>query len=83
VGALPDQVPTSRAAVLEARYRNRLPRSLEDLARPAHGTVQLPAHVAWAGVTSFDVDRPGRCWSMYHILLTSGLNWYNQDYGGK
>lgn len=70
--ALAEQAPASRAAVLEARYRSRLPRSLDDLAGPSHGTVQLPQHVAWSGVTSFDVDRPGRCRSMYHILLTDG-----------
>src|SRR5579859_4527560 len=64
--------PISHAAVLEARYRSRLPRSLDDLAGPAHGTVQLPSHVAWSGATSFEVDRPGRCRSMYHILLTDG-----------
>jgi hypothetical protein len=72
VDALAEQAPASRAAVLEARYRSRLPRSLDDLAGPAHGTVDLPQHVAWSGVTSFDVDRPGRCRSMYHILLTDG-----------
>jgi hypothetical protein len=68
VDALAVQAPASRAAVLEARYRSRVPRSLDDLA----GTVHLPQHVAWSGVTSFDVDRPGRCRSMYHILLTDG-----------
>lgn len=58
--------------MLQSRYRDRLPRSLEDLAGPAHGTVQLPLHVAWSGVTAFDVERPGRCRSMYHIVLTDG-----------
>jgi hypothetical protein len=57
---------------MEARYRSRLPRSLDDLAGPAHGTVQLPPHVAWSGMTAFDVERPGRCRNMYHIVLTDG-----------
>lgn len=61
-----------RTAMLESRYRDRLPRSLEDLAGPAQGTVQLPLHVAWSGITAFDVGQPGRCRSMYHILLTDG-----------
>jgi hypothetical protein len=36
-------------AVLEERYRRRLPETLDDLAGPGHGTVQLPAHIAWSG----------------------------------
>jgi hypothetical protein len=63
----------SRAAVLEQRYRSRLPRSLDDLTGPARGTVQLPLHIAWSGLTAFDVERPPLCISMYHIVLTEGL----------
>ena len=64
----------SRATVLEQRYRGRLPRSLEDLAGPEHGTIQLPLHIAWSGLTAFDVERPPLCVSMYHIVLTEGLH---------
>lgn len=63
----------SRATVLEQRYRGRLPRSLDDLAGPERGTVQLPLHIAWSGLTAFDVERPPLCISMYHIVLTEGL----------
>ncbi|MBO0802180.1 MAG: hypothetical protein J2P25_03780 [Nocardiopsaceae bacterium] len=66
------QEPISRAAAMEAMYRRRLPRTLDDLAGPDHGTVQLPLHVAWSGMTAFDVERPGRCRNMYHIVLTDG-----------
>ena len=65
-------VRMSHAAVLEDRYRSRLPRSLDDLTGPDHGTIQLPLHVAWSGLTAFDVGRPKRCMSMYHIVLTDG-----------
>jgi len=65
--------PVSRAAVLEERYRSRLPRSLDDLTGPYRGTVQLPAHIAWSGLTAFDVDRPPLCASMYQVVLTEGL----------
>ncbi|HXC83942.1 MAG TPA: hypothetical protein VNV62_18995 [Trebonia sp.] len=65
-------VSISRAAVMEERYRSRLPRSLDDLTGPDHGTIQLPLHVAWSGMTAFDVDLPKRCMSMYHIVLTEG-----------
>jgi hypothetical protein len=63
----------SRATVLEQRYRSRLPRSLCDLAGPERGTVQLPLHIAWSGLTAFDVERPPLCVSMYHMVLTEGL----------
>ena len=28
--------------------------------------------MAWSGLTAFDVSRPKRCMSMYHIVLTEG-----------
>jgi len=62
----------SRTVLMEARYRSRLPRSLDDLAGPAHGTVQLPPHVAWSGMTAFEVERSKRCMHMYQIVLTEG-----------
>jgi hypothetical protein len=65
--------PLSRAAVMEQRYRGRLPRSLDDLLGPDSGTVQLPLHIAWSGLAAFDIERPPLCLSMYHIVLTEGL----------
>jgi hypothetical protein len=50
--------PVSPTEVIEQRYRGRLPRALDDLAGPEHGTVQLPLHIAWSGLTAFDVERP-------------------------
>ena len=73
VGVLQEAVPVSRAAVLEERYRGRLPESLDHLTGPGHGTVQLPAHIAWSGLTAFDVDRSPLCASMYQVVLTEGL----------
>lgn len=35
--------------------------------------MQLPSHIAWSGLTAFNVDRPPLCASMYHIVLTEGL----------
>jgi hypothetical protein len=63
---------SSPIAVLKARYKGRLPRSLDDLAGPEHGTVQLPLHVAWSGQTKFDLDRPKPCMHMYRIVLAEG-----------
>lgn len=65
--------PVSRTAVLEQRYRSRLPETLNELVGPAHGSVQLPSHIAWSGLTAFDTDRPALCASMYRVVLTEGL----------
>ena len=73
VGSLLEATPASRAAILEERYRSRLPETLDDLAGPGSGTVQLPAHIAWSGLTAFDVGRPPLCASMYQVVLTEGL----------
>jgi len=63
----------SVSAAREATYRARLPDSLHALAGPRHGIVQLPLHIAWSGLTAFDVDRPPLRMSMYQIVLTEGL----------
>jgi|SRR5271165_3757524 len=67
---MPTQVPA--AQVLQKRYRSRLPRSLEDLAGPTSGTVQLPLHVAWSGLTAFDLDKPKPRMSLYRVVLAEG-----------
>jgi hypothetical protein len=64
--------PVSYPAVMEQRYRSRLPSSLSDLSGPAHGTVQLPLHVAWSGQTEFDLDHPKPRMHMYRIVLAEG-----------
>ncbi len=72
VGDLLEAAPVSRAAVLEERYRGRLPETLDDLTGPDHGTVQLPLHVAWSGQTAFNLDLPKPCMHMYRIVLAEG-----------
>jgi hypothetical protein len=74
----------SRAAVMEQRYRSRLPETLDDLAGPDEGTVQLPLHVAWSGQTAFDLARPKACMHLYRIVLAEGQRgdiaaYLNQD----
>src|ERR1700747_852668 len=68
----PASAPVSYPAVMEQRYRSRLPAGLGDLSGPAHGTVQLPLHVAWSGQTVFDLDRPKPRMHMYRIVLAEG-----------
>ena len=72
VGSLPEAPPVSRAAVLEERYRGRLPESLDDLSGPGHGTIDLPLHVAWSGQTEFNIDLPKPCMHLYRIVLAEG-----------
>ncbi|MDH2393874.1 hypothetical protein QCN29_35000 [Streptomyces sp. HNM0663] len=60
------------AEVLHARYAGRLPASLEDLAGPAHGRVELPLHIAWSGLRAYDLDRPRQCMSLYRTVLAEG-----------
>ena len=62
----------SAVKVLEARYRGRLPQSLDDLAGPMSGTVQLPMHVAWSGLTAFDLDHPRPRMSLYRAVMAEG-----------
>src|SRR5580658_10451331 len=62
----------SYPAVMEQRYRRSLPAALIDLSGPAHGTVQLPLHVAWSGQTAFDLDGPKPRMLLYRIVLAEG-----------
>ena len=72
VGGMLEAAPVSRTAVLAERYRSRLPETLDDLAGPSHGTVQLPSHVAWSGQTAFNLDLPKACMHLYRIVLAEG-----------
>ncbi|MFF3373514.1 hypothetical protein ACFYXF_11260 [Streptomyces sp. NPDC002680] len=67
----PDAV-ASHADVLRTRYASRLPDALEDLAGPAHGRVDLPLHVAWSGLRTYDLDKSRQCMSLYRIVLAEG-----------
>ncbi|MCX5612976.1 hypothetical protein OHB39_36305 [Streptomyces sp. NBC_00047] len=62
----------SAAEVLHARYAGRLPASLEKLAGPRHGVVELPLHVAWSGLRAYDLDRPRLRMGLYRTLLAEG-----------
>ncbi|MEU7044177.1 transcriptional regulator [Streptomyces varsoviensis] len=57
-----------------AKFARRLPAALSDLAGPAHGTVRLPLHLAWSGLTEFDIDQPRLRMSYYRIVLAEGLH---------
>ncbi|MGW1076652.1 transcriptional regulator [Streptomyces sp. NPDC002537] len=57
-----------------AKYARRLPADLSELVGPAHGALGLPLHLAWSGLTRFDLDRPRLRMSCYRIVLAEGLH---------
>ncbi|MFD5618246.1 hypothetical protein [Streptomyces yangpuensis] len=70
--------------MLRARYTSRLPASLEKLAGPEHGVVELPLHVAWSGLRAYDLDRPRLRMGLYRTVLAEGqredlVNLLNHD----
>ncbi|MGP3982908.1 hypothetical protein [Streptomyces sp. KR80] len=64
--------PPPAAEVLRQRYAGRLPSSLGDLRGPQHGQVQLPLHVAWSGLRTYDLDQPRQRMSLYRTVLAEG-----------
>lgn len=66
------RAPASAAQVLRTRYQARLPNSLDELRGPSHGVVRLPAHVAWSGLTQYDLDGARSCMTLYRTVLAEG-----------
>lgn len=62
----------SVADVLYERYARRLPDTLEDLAGPEHGPIELPLHIVWSGLRTYDLDRPRQRMSLYRTVLAEG-----------
>lgn len=68
---------TSAPSVSElrrAKYARRLPADLAALAGPGHGTVELPLHLSWSGLSRFDLEQPRLRMSCYRILLAEGMH---------
>nr|WP_270891998.1 transcriptional regulator [Streptomyces sp. DHE17-7] len=66
------------------KFRRRLPKSLDELRGPTHGVVDLPLHVAWSGMTSYDLGKPRQRMGLYRTVLHEGLDddlprYLNQD----
>ncbi|WP_327713996.1 hypothetical protein OG381_00120 [Streptomyces sp. NBC_00490] len=60
-------------ALYRRKFQQRLPASLDELQGPARGVVDLPLHVAWSGMTSYDLDNPRRRMGLYRTVLHEGL----------
>ncbi|MEU5305897.1 hypothetical protein ACH4YO_39210 [Streptomyces noursei] len=70
--------------LLRAQYVERLPDQLEDLAGPAHGTVDLPLHVVWSGRRSYGLEQLRSRMSLYRTVLAEGqrqdlITYLNRD----
>lgn len=70
---LSDAVAEDLALYLE-KFRRRLPQSLEQLRGPMEGVVELPLHVAWSGMTSYDLGKPRQRMGLYRTVLHEGLH---------
>ncbi|MFE6627610.1 MULTISPECIES: hypothetical protein [Streptomyces] len=71
-------------ALYREKFRRRLPKSLDELRGPTHGVVDLPPHVAWSGMTSYDLGKPRQRMGLYRTVLHEGLDddlprYLNQD----
>lgn len=61
-------------ALYREKFRRRLPQSLEQLRGPMEGVVELPLHVAWSGMTSYDLGKPRQRMGLYRTVLHEGLH---------
>jgi hypothetical protein len=57
-----------------ARFARRVPSTLSELVGPQHGRVTLPLHLAWSGLTTFDLDQPRLRMSYYRLVLAQGMH---------
>ncbi|MEV4936466.1 transcriptional regulator [Streptomyces zaomyceticus] len=65
-------VTPSVSELRRTRFAGRLPAKLSELGGPAHGHVDLPLHLAWSGLSRFDLDQPRLRMSCYRIVLAEG-----------
>ncbi|MBL3667995.1 hypothetical protein JL475_18765 [Streptomyces sp. M2CJ-2] len=61
-------------ALYREKFRRRLPESLDELHGPAQGVVELPLHMAWSGMTSYDLGKPRQRMGLYRTVLHEGLH---------
>ncbi|MFF1451129.1 hypothetical protein ACFVYF_23770 [Streptomyces sp. NPDC058274] len=58
----------------QEKFRRRLPESLDELHGPTEGVVELPLHVAWSGMASYDLGKPRQRMGLYRTVLHEGLS---------
>ncbi|MET9774604.1 hypothetical protein ABZ023_10070 [Streptomyces sp. NPDC006367] len=60
-------------ALYREKFRRRLPESLDELRGQTQGVVELPLHMAWSGMTSYDLSKPRQRMGLYRTVLHEGL----------
>ncbi|MFE0644099.1 hypothetical protein ACFW2Y_21155 [Streptomyces sp. NPDC058877] len=60
-------------ALYREKFRCRPPESLDEFHGPTQGVVELPLHLAWSGMTSYDPGKPRRRMGLHHTVLHEGL----------
>ncbi|MFE2500236.1 hypothetical protein ACFXKX_39245 [Streptomyces scopuliridis] len=60
-------------ALYREKFQRRLPGALEDLRGPVEGVVELPVHVAWSGMSAYDLGKPRQRMGLYRTVLHEGL----------
>ncbi|MEU3546944.1 hypothetical protein [Streptomyces longwoodensis] len=71
-GGLPDAVAED-LELYQEKFRRRLPDSLDELHGPVRGVVELPLHIAWSGMTAYDLGKPRQRMGLYRTALHEGL----------
>ena len=61
-------------ALYREKFQRRLPESLDELHGPTQGVVELPLHLAWSGMTSYDLGKPRQRMGLYRTVLHEGLH---------
>ncbi|MEV4049432.1 hypothetical protein [Streptomyces sp. NPDC049744] len=61
-------------ALYREKFRGRLPESLDELRGPTQGVVDLPLHMAWSGLTRYDLGKPRQRMGLYRTVLHEGLH---------
>ncbi|MER6561306.1 hypothetical protein ABT300_26945 [Streptomyces sp. NPDC001027] len=60
-------------ALYREKFRRRLPESLDELHGPTQGVIELPLHLAWSEMTSYDMSKPRQRMGLYRTVLHEGL----------
>jgi hypothetical protein len=80
-----DRYPTGKLPSRWAGVAETLPQSLEQLAGPSDGIVELPIDLAWSGYRSFDLADSAQRYLFHMTVLTAGVTrehytqWLNAD----
>ncbi|WP_326755239.1 hypothetical protein OH738_09950 [Streptomyces hirsutus] len=64
---------TEDLALYREKFRRRLPESLDELHGPTQGVVELPLHMAWSGMASYNLGKPRQRMGLYRTVLHEGL----------